>query len=684
MHKEFIQKLNILVEANLANETFGPDDLAREAGMSHTHLNRKLKSITNQNASQFIREIRLIKAKELLTNEDLTVAEISYRVGFSSPAYFNRCFHEYFGKSPGELRNNLAENDPVEQSVEPLPTKRIRIKMLIGISVGLLILVPFSFFLIKKITYSREKSIAVIPFINDSPDSINVYFNNGVIDAITVKLSQINDLKVTSRTSVERYRNNKTKSILQIARELKVRYILEGSSQKIGDSVLVSVQLIEAHKDKHILSQQYSGKYENLFNLYSEIAFDVAAKIKALVTPEEKQLIRKTPTKNQNAYNFYQRGKDQFDNYNDPKSLENARRLFQKALTLDSTFAQAWSGLAGVYLVRNYWKTFLSENFMDSVLILTNKALAYDNQCAEAYYFRGRRFYELGMLPECLKEFDKAIKLNPDYWKIYNHRSSVRQEGSRDFTGAISDMNEAIKRSSVEMLPNLLTDLGMAYISIGFPEKVKQYWQLSLELFGDSSVYLYWMMQAAYCEGNYEKAYQTAQRAYQLDSIRINVVMPFLCLMTGRIKEAGPYLENAAKWMKMSGENYPGASQGVGYYYWMTGRKKEAEYFFNKEIELELESIRLGRSITINRQAHLNLAKTYAFLGDREKAYLYLDEVNKNKSFSLWEVNEFKDIPLFSPIRREPRFQKILKEVEAKYQAEHERVRKWLVSRSEL
>ncbi len=320
---------------------------------------------------------------------------------------------------------------------------------------------------------------------------------------------------------------------------------------------------------------------------------------------------------------------------------------------------------------------------MDSVLILTNKALAYDDQCAEAYYFRGRRFYELGKLPECLKEFDKALKLNPDYWKIYNHRSYVRQGGSRDFAGAISDMNEAIKLSSVEMLPNLLTDLGMAYISIGFPEKVKQYWQQSLELFGDSSVYLYWMMEAAYCEGNYEKAYRTAKRAYKLDSIRVKISMPYYCLMTGRIKEAGPYLESAAKWMKMSGENYPGASQGIGYYYWMTGKKKEAEYFFNREIELELESIRLGRSITINRQAQLNLAKTYAFLGDREKAYRYLDEVNKNKSFSLWEVNEFKDIPFFNSIRSEPRFQKILKEVEAKYQAEHERVRKWMVSQGE-
>ena len=684
MPREFKQKLTNLVEANLANENFGPDELAREAGMSHTNLNRKLKSISNQNASQFIREIRLKKAKELLLNEDLTVAEISYRVGFGSPAYFNKCFHEYFGLTPGELRNHEPENELEVQPVEPIPPKRQPSKILIGLIVGLIVLIPISVFLIQNITYSKDKSIAVLPFINDSPDTTNVYFINGLTETITDKLSQINDLKVTSRTSAERYRNNKTKSIPQIARELGAKYILEGSGQKIGDSVLVSVQLIEARTDKHILSKQFTVKHEDILNLYNEIAFDVAAKIKTLITPEEKRLIRKMPTANPIAYNLYQRGKDQFDNYLDQKSLDNARRLFQKALALDSTFALAWSGLAGIYLWRNYGKTFLSENFMDSVLILTNKALAYDGQCAEAYYFRGRRYYEIGKLQECLKEIDKALKLNPDYWKIYNHRSYILQVGSNDFVGAISNMNEAIQRSSVVQLPGLLIDLGMEYIRIGFPEKGKQYWQQAMELYCDSAVYSYWTIQAEWVQGNYEKAYQSAKSAYKWNSARVGEMMPGICLMTGRYKEAYPYIKYIVEWMKKSGEVYPGASGMIGYYYWKTGSIKEAEYYFNLEIKFELESIRLGRKITINRQAHFNLAKVYAFLGNKEEAYRYLDEVNKNQSFSLEWVSSFKYDPSLNSIRQEPRFQKILKDVEAKYQAEHERVRKWLVKQGKI
>jgi AraC-like DNA-binding protein len=132
MNKEFLKKLTEIVEANLANENFGTEDLAREMGMSHSNLNRKLNLISNQTISQFIREFRLKKAKELLMNEDLTAAEIAYRVGFGSSTYFSKCFHEYFGHAPGELRNHEQENDPKEKTVEvePTPNKPNRKKIL--------------------------------------------------------------------------------------------------------------------------------------------------------------------------------------------------------------------------------------------------------------------------------------------------------------------------------------------------------------------------------------------------------------------------------------------------------------------------------------------------------------------------------------------------------------------------
>jgi TolB-like protein/AraC-like DNA-binding protein/Tfp pilus assembly protein PilF len=687
MPKEFLYKLTELVEANLANEHFGIELLAKEMGMSHSNLHRKLRSASNQNISQFIREIRLKKAKELLLNEDLTAAEIAYRVGFGSPTYFNKCFHATFGVSPGEFRNREPEIEPEEQTIEAesLPQKSKRNKILIGLMFILIVVIPLSDFLINKISKAtiKEKSIAVLPFMNDSPDSTNIYFMNGVTEAITDKLAQIKDLKVKSRNSAERYRNNKTKSTPQIAHELGVKFIVEGSVQKFSDSVLVSVQLIEALKDEHIFAKRYPGKYDNRLNLYSEIAFDVASEIKAIITPEEKHLIRKTPTTNPIAYNFYQRGRDLFDNYNNPIPVENARHLFQKALALDSTFALAWSGLAGVYLYRNYWKTFLSENFLDSVLILTSKALAYDNQCAEAYYFRARRYYEMGKMQECIKEIDKAIKLKPDYWKFYIHRSYFLRKGSNDFVPAISDMLKAMQCSSVEMLPNLMIDLGMALTFIGFPEQGKHYFQQSLELSGDSSQYLYWFIYTEYSQGNFKNAYLLAKNAYQKDS-RLIPDMPHYCLMAGRDEEACYYSEKLAKLLKKTGEvdlsASMSASLAIGYSYWKAGRTKEAEYYFNRQIEIDLESIRLGRWNSMNKRAQFDLAKVFALKGEKEKAYQYLDEVNKNQVFPLWWVIQFKCNPLLNRLRQEPRFQKILKDVEGKYHVEHERTMKWLVS----
>jgi len=148
--------------------------------------------------------------------------------------------------------------------------------------------------------------------------------------------------------------------------------------------------------------------------------------------------------------------------------------------------------------------------------------------------------------------------------------------------------------------------------------------------------------------------------------------------LTGRYEE-GYYLElNRNERLRKSGEIELWNSKGIGYYLWQTGRKKEAEFYFDQQIKICEESIELGRWNARKKGAHFDLAEVYAFLGDKEKAYYYLDEVNKNHAFPLWWVILFKHEPLLEPVRQEPRFQKILKDVEAKYQAEHERVRKWL------
>lgn len=687
MQREFIQKLTSLVEANLANEKFGPNELAREAGISHSHLNRKLKTISNQSISQFMREVRLKKAKELLLNEDSTVAEISYRVGFGSPNYFNNCFHEYFGYSPGELRNHKQENQPEEQPAETYPKKPKRKKILIGLMISLIVLIAVSVFLINKVSVSKaasakEKSIAVLPFIFLGDEVDKQYLAIGMVDAILNNLSKIRDLRVISRTSVEQYRNTR-KSANTIGREQDVDYLLEGSFQKDNNQVRLIVQLIRTKNEDHVWSNKYEYDGKDIFTIQSEIAETIASELQAAITPEEKQLIRKIPTTNLTAYDFYQRGKDELDNNSDSISLEKAQCLFHKALELDSTFSLAYTGLARIFWNKYYSKTFFTEHFLDSVLVLANRALTYDNQCAEAYYFRGARYYEIAKPSEALNEFDKTIKYNPNDWRAYNLRSKIYWEGLDDLVEAIKNKHEAVNRNHGKALPALLSQLGLAYFYAGFVDKAKQYYQQGLELSGDSVLYLTCLGLTEFSRENFENAYLIGKNIYRIDSTRADD-LPLYCKLTGREDQAYILDLKYAEQLKKAGEIDLYSSKGIGYYLRQKGKTKEAEFYFNRQIKIGEESIKLGRWNAIQRGAHYDIAGVYAVLGDKERAYQYLDEFNKKRSYPLWWLILFKHDPLFDCIRQEPRFQKIFRNVEAKYQAEHERVGKWLGEQGKL
>ena len=225
-----------------------------------------------------------------------------------------------------------------------------------------------------------------------------------------------------------------------------------------------------------------------------------------------------------------------------------------------------------------------------------------------------------------------------------------------------------------------MTGVQTCALPIWFIDKARQYFQQSLELTGDSTNYLDWLSWLELSNENFEEAYLLEKMVYKRDSISVLVALPSYCLLANHEKEAYYYFDKLVEHLKKTGEIDLFASKEIGYSFWQVGRKQEAEYYFNQQIKIDLESIKLGRWNSIQKGAHFDLAEVYAFLGDKEKAYQFLDEVNKRHSFPLWWVTLFKQHPMFNPIRQEPRFQKILKDVEAKYQAEHERVRKWLVS----
>ncbi len=682
MNKEFIQKLTNLVEANLANEKFGPEELAKEADMSHSNLNRKLKTITNQNASLFIREIRLKNAKELLLNEDATVSEISYRVGFGSPTYFNKCFHEYFGYTPGEMRNHVQEEETVEQPDETIPQKQNRTKILIGIAVILVILIPSTYFLLESILKDniKDKSIAVLPFKYLSNDTLNQYLADGMMDAILLNLSKIKDLRVISRTSVEQYRNS-DKTAATIGREQDVAYLLEGSFQKEENQMRLIVQLIRTKDENHVWSDNYDRKWEDIFTLQSDVAEIVADKLQAAITPEEMQLIRKVPTINLTAYDYYQRGKDLLDD--DPKTNEvnEAQKLFKQSLALDSTFALAYLGLAQVYWIQNFSNTFFENYFLDSVLMLANKSITYDDKCSEAYTSRGLRYISLAKPELALKELNIALKLNPNNSFVYFVRGHIYREVKDDYIEAIHNFIECAGRDRGKGLPGVFENIAYTLWLAGFNEQAKHYYQEKFKLDGDS---ISFFKVLNLIEGNREIGYQQHKRAYELDTNYFSIDYLHDCFATNRYEEASDYAEKLVEKLKRDNIIPVNFANRIGYAYWKVGKSEEAEYYFNLQKKIGLESISKGRYQTSRMTAYYDLAAVYAFQGDKENAFKYLEELYKKKVFGVWWVQFIKEDPLFDSIRNEPKFQAVVKHIEAGFQAEHDRVGKWLAEQGML
>ncbi|MGB5500027.1 MAG: helix-turn-helix domain-containing protein, partial [Maribacter sp.] len=329
---DFIEKAKAIILQNLANDQFGVSELADAMNMSRSNLLRKIKKQTQLSASQFIRQVRLKEGMELLQQTSLTVSEISYQVGFGSTSYFIKCFREQYGYPPGEVGKGTieGENEPVKQPF----FKKYRLQIISAVS-AIVVVVSFLLFSKKDIIakVEIEKSIAVLPFINESSDSTNLYFVNGLMESALNKLQKIEDLRVISRTSVEKYRNT-NKALPEIAKELNVNYIVEGSGQRVGDEVLLNIQLIEASSDRHIWAEQYSRKVVDIFALQNEVAKKIADAIQVMVTPAELEQIEKKPTENLLAYDYYLQALDPY--YSRTKEgLEKAIPLFEKAIEHD-------------------------------------------------------------------------------------------------------------------------------------------------------------------------------------------------------------------------------------------------------------------------------------------------------------------------------------------------------------
>jgi len=530
-----------------------------------------------------------------------------------------------------------------------------------------------------KQTKELEKSIAVLPFKNDSPDSGNQHIIDGTMEAILDNLCKVANLTVKSRTSVEQYRST-TKSVPEIAKELNVSYILEGSGQKYGDEIRLTVQLIDAINDKHIWSSPYDKNIKDIFKIQSEIAQAVASEIKVIITADEMKLIEKIPTANMTAYDLYLKANEYQKVYgktHDLSSYQTAVNLYRASLKTDPAFAKAYTGLANAYYDRYYWPDFFKENFLDSCLILADIALSIDDNLDEAYFIKGKYYRQNGNIEEALNNYDKTLKINPNYYSAYTEKGYLYANVLSDNVKGLENYHKALTLVSGDERPSLLRDLGNIYSDLGFTEKAKHYYQEAFAIDGSQTQYLSRLAWLEFNLENYEESLKLYKKVNEIDTAWL-FNLHFYLYPSGHDDEAFAHARKIIERNKRTGVPIYFQSHRIGYIFNKMGKLKEANDYFNQQLRYSEESIRLNRFYSQLKHAHYDMAATYAFLGNKEKAYQNLDEFNTMDFFDLMLISFVENDPMFASIRSEERFQKILQDMKSKNQAEHDRVQKWL------
>jgi TolB-like protein/Tfp pilus assembly protein PilF len=296
------------------------------------------------------------------------------------------------------------------------------VAILITVLIAVLLFVPP---LIKRPPGSSppiDKSIAVLPFTNLSNDPDQEYFSDGMVDEIIDRLFKIGDLKVISRTTSMSFKNT-TLSLKEIARELNVSAILEGSVRRIENNVRITVQLIDAGTDTHLWSEIYDRNISDIFSIQSEVAQAVARELKAVIKPEEKHLLESVPTDNLEAYDLYLLG-EYLRIQRTPNSLWKAKGMFEKAIEADPGFVKAYTGLAHCYGNLAFYANLRPKEAYLPAFELAQKALELDSLSADAYSIKGMvdLFYNFNFT-RAEKNYKRAIELapkDPECYKLFS------------------------------------------------------------------------------------------------------------------------------------------------------------------------------------------------------------------------------------------------------------------------
>jgi TolB-like protein/thioredoxin-like negative regulator of GroEL len=460
--------------------------------------------------------------------------------------------------------------------------------------------------LLPKAVAPRIESLAVLPLENLMGDPQQEYFVDGMTEELTADLSQISALRVISRTSVMQYKGTK-KSMPEIARELNVDGVIEGSVLRAGDRVRITAQLIEAKTDRHIWGSSYERDLRDILALQGEVARLVAHEVQVKLTPQEQARLARAQPVNPEAHLAYLRGRHSLEKYTQ-EDLSKALEYFQKAIQIDPNYAPAYAGMADAYY--GFSNIYISPSVaMPRVKAAALKALAIDETLAEAHVSLG------------------ITKLSYDY----------------DYPGAETELRRAI-----ELNPNY----AWAHLSYGFVltvlerfEEAKAKVARARELDPLSLNIRTYVFLPVYFARRYDEAAQQLQEIALTDPnyYMVHAYLGLVYEQQGKLSEAVAEFERATAL-----DDSPEPRAQLAHAYALAGRKSEARKLLAELMERAKHQY----------LSPYNLALIYVGLGDHPRALRSLEDALIDRSE--W-CPYLKVDPRLDPLRSTPRFQDLLR-----------------------
>ncbi|MDH5398298.1 MAG: helix-turn-helix domain-containing protein, partial [Cyclobacteriaceae bacterium] len=399
-----------------------------------SQIHRKLKALTTKSITQYIREKRLDEAMKMLQKGLGTAAEISYRVGFNSPTYFNKCFHDYFGYPPGEVTRqkeksqktalskvNLIdefENRPAGGLGNAAGIIKVKSKwsplaiVAIVIIVGMSVLVSYYY-----IRQSRpfkgisahegeQVSVVVIPFKNISKAE-DEYIAQGTYEEVVKKLKKVGKLKVIAGSEVEKHRSSGM-TPLSIGSKFKADYIIEGSVWKEEEKFRLSVVMTDIKTGEEIFARDYTRDYTLLMDLTSEVALSLVENVQVHLLPDEIKQLSENPTNYISAYGLNIRAWEAWNTgFRQPStqnsSHDRALQLAKQAIRLDSMFLPPYTLIASVFYIRGD---------MDSAIQIAQMLIDKFPEKSEGYTTMGGIYMNQKQFDKSLEMYQKSVELS--------------------------------------------------------------------------------------------------------------------------------------------------------------------------------------------------------------------------------------------------------------------------------